>query len=1449
MADVETWEGWIGSLFSTANPAFAEVISEIALSLGVKDKSRKVDVGVLAQFNDERSAQTIEKQLSTSQLLFRTANLIATTAQQHNRDNRKKRQNTFSKFSDTGGYLEQSFLSKPLDEIIGAPNANLRQTILREHSSTTKFTSTMYGVETTPKMEFEIVFGGGASELPKGKFGETDLGVRKHEQLGLLKGLMHSKISKTKGFELVTKEEVNALGLLEEEIGCLRLFTGPMSEHYNKVLRACSNGLSKVETGEKKIDEVIQLRQYTTTIHLISSGLMKLAHIQPLGKSFRAIGTPKLPECFSITDSKTHTRCGIEAGFVSCSTEPSVAIDWAGSGYVMEVQPDAATRGANLSWLSFYPEEKELCFPPCSMLEYSQKSRMDGSVVVLHMNLLHNKAATTIERYLQRRRNFVIELSDILHDDDDSENSNAKAKDVASVAAGLMVTQKKILHGIDQNWFNNDANFASALQGSLDLKKVIQVGLSKSAGDLQLMLLEAIALRTAAPIAVLCRHGADPLKSSVEYQSPLSKCVESEFGEGLEEMLRSSTFTVLDLSYHFPKSGPANAMLQTHIAKAIPSLMPSLTSLNISKILATDDVFSQLLDSLDLKKLPNLSMIDIDENAFTSDKNGKKFAAILRSGNQPFKQIKFTNSDLTNWLLSIPPATAFATHISSPSPSNFEIGVVAGYLDILVTLDLSGSRCGPSGLEIIAHHIQLESTIKQIPLKSLILSFCDGGDKGVGAIVEVIAANKVPNLKLLDIRNNNLGWQVTTKVATLKVEQNLLDHSGLSAFLADTNATKFSANSQQVSVLDMAVLGRNLYRTKLQNLDLRNSGCEHDQLAALIQGHVSNPKEEAFKNQLTSLNLEGNHNPIFSQLVSAMTLGYFPKLTELNIRRNNVDRSINEAAALGEMLCDPKFALCKLLIDNSVVEEWANSVARGNSATQSAQSTDTFTFKELLPNFDMALIGTCAEASKLRKLDLGLKTFPKTEEKSRLYVLFKSLIGVQLGQELVDEALAGGQSSVKEKEPESSSAPKQLKNPSITSLNISGYSADDSVVTALMIQKSLSQLRELNISGGRINDNKGVSELAKSKFVNLEGLILNNSSLRATGCKILGGGTALVGLKLLSVSNNKIEAEGAKAIARGTSFTALTSLDISFCSLGSEGADAIATSTSLTKLVTLNISNNKITDKGLMSLAKSPSLKLVTDLDVSSNNIQRGVQALATSQTMTQLKVLALRFNQVEVEGVSSIASGTAMANLHTLVLNNNNFGAEAAYELSQGKALKNLTDLNVANNRIDDVGLENLANSPVFKLRSLDVTGCSLRAKAGELIAKGNAMGGLVNLELSSNELGSTGVRSLCQGPGLLYLEKLGLRGNRIADEAVKFIANAECSFSLNNLDLSFNSIQAPGMEYLLKGPSMAKLKYLGLTHQEKPAGAPAQDVRVASEQLKEVIEKLRTKFEKVDV
>eukprot|EP00301_Raphidiophrys_heterophryoidea_P005067 c12163_g1_i2.p1 GENE.c12163_g1_i2~~c12163_g1_i2.p1 ORF type:complete len:1319 (-),score=392.82 c12163_g1_i2:163-4014(-) len=1283
MADVETWEGWIGSLFSTANPAFAEVISEIALSLGVKDKSRKVDVGVLAQFNDERSAQTIEKQLSTSQLLFRTANLIATTAQQHNRDNRKKRQNTFSKFSDTGGYLEQSFLSKPLDEIIGAPNANLRQTILREHSSTTKFTSTMYGVETTPKMEFEIVFGGGASELPKGKFGETDLGVRKHEQLGLLKGLMHSKISKTKGFELVTKEEVNALGLLEEEIGCLRLFTGPMSEHYNKVLRACSNGLSKVETGEKKIDEVIQLRQYTTTIHLISSGLMKLAHIQPLGKSFRAIGTPKLPECFSITDSKTHTRCGIEAGFVSCSTEPSVAIDWAGSGYVMEVQPDAATRGANLSWLSFYPEEKELCFPPCSMLEYSQKSRMDGSVVVLHMNLLHNKAATTIERYLQRRRNFVIELSDILHDDDDSENSNAKAKDVASVAAGLMVTQKKILHGIDQNWFNNDANFASALQGSLDLKKVIQVGLSKSAGDLQLMLLEAIALRTAAPIAVLCRHGADPLKSSVEYQSPLSKCVESEFGEGLEEMLRSSTFTVLDLSYHFPKSGPANAMLQTHIAKAIPSLMPSLTSLNISKILATDDVFSQLLDSLDLKKLPNLSMIDIDENAFTSDKNGKKFAAILRSGNQPFKQIKFTNSDLTNWLLSIPPATAFATHISSPSPSNFEIGVVAGYLDILVTLDLSGSRCGPSGLEIIAHHIQLESTIKQIPLKSLILSFCDGGDKGVGAIVEVIAANKVPNLKLLDIRNNNLGWQVTTKVATLKVEQNLLDHSGLSAFLADTNATKFSANSQQVSVLDMAVLGRNLYRTKLQNLDLRNSGCEHDQLAALIQGHVSNPKEEAFK----------------------------------------------------------------------------------------------------------------------------------------------------------------------EKEPESSSAPKQLKNPSITSLNISGYSADDSVVTALMIQKSLSQLRELNISGGRINDNKGVSELAKSKFVNLEGLILNNSSLRATGCKILGGGTALVGLKLLSVSNNKIEAEGAKAIARGTSFTALTSLDISFCSLGSEGADAIATSTSLTKLVTLNISNNKITDKGLMSLAKSPSLKLVTDLDVSSNNIQRGVQALATSQTMTQLKVLALRFNQVEVEGVSSIASGTAMANLHTLVLNNNNFGAEAAYELSQGKALKNLTDLNVANNRIDDVGLENLANSPVFKLRSLDVTGCSLRAKAGELIAKGNAMGGLVNLELSSNELGSTGVRSLCQGPGLLYLEKLGLRGNRIADEAVKFIANAECSFSLNNLDLSFNSIQAPGMEYLLKGPSMAKLKYLGLTHQEKPAGAPAQDVRVASEQLKEVIEKLRTKFEKVDV
>ena len=73
---------------------------------------------------------------------------------------------------------------------------------------------------------------------------------------------------------------------------------------------------------------------------------------------------------------------------MSCSTERSVGLQYGDGGYLFELQTGMVTRGASLQWLSYYPEEKEVCFPPCTALELLRRNRMDGQAVILEVSVV-----------------------------------------------------------------------------------------------------------------------------------------------------------------------------------------------------------------------------------------------------------------------------------------------------------------------------------------------------------------------------------------------------------------------------------------------------------------------------------------------------------------------------------------------------------------------------------------------------------------------------------------------------------------------------------------------------------------------------------------------------------------------------------------------------------------------------------------------------------------------------------------------------------------------------------------------------------------------------------------------------------------------------------------------------------------------------------------------------
>ena len=129
---------------------------------------------------------------------------------------------------------------------------------------------------------------------------------------------------------------------------------------------------------------------YATTLHAINSAVIKLGKLMKVKKVYRGLSEKKLPKDMLIPD-RHGVRGGVEVrphvatpishvegtvqlrmsaylvqyGFMSTSTKRDVAIKYAkdgkGNSMLYEIQMGMIDRGADLSWLSQYEHEEEMC--------------------------------------------------------------------------------------------------------------------------------------------------------------------------------------------------------------------------------------------------------------------------------------------------------------------------------------------------------------------------------------------------------------------------------------------------------------------------------------------------------------------------------------------------------------------------------------------------------------------------------------------------------------------------------------------------------------------------------------------------------------------------------------------------------------------------------------------------------------------------------------------------------------------------------------------------------------------------------------------------------------------------------------------------------------------------------------------------------------------------------
>eukprot|EP01042_Synura_sphagnicola_P004989 gene4989-6355_t len=266
---------------------------------------------------------------------------------------------------------------------------------MKEHcdspDSTNEFITANYGgTVTSPTEEYHFV---AAPDLKRkypgmnGKFGRTAVP---------LQDFMKDRIC------------VSA-NLTRSEVIALRLFTGPMYMKYNAVLRGFPDAVVNGLLGNR----------YITTIHTIVSGIIKLSQVAELPvsrKVYRGLGGMLLPEKFWKPDA-FGCRGGVEYGFMSTTTERDIAIMYSGREgqlqTIFEMEVGQIDRGANISWLSQYPLEKEFLVPPLSNLEVVGKPKLETlesgrKVLVIQLRVNVNFKSKTIEELKATRKRLHI---------------------------------------------------------------------------------------------------------------------------------------------------------------------------------------------------------------------------------------------------------------------------------------------------------------------------------------------------------------------------------------------------------------------------------------------------------------------------------------------------------------------------------------------------------------------------------------------------------------------------------------------------------------------------------------------------------------------------------------------------------------------------------------------------------------------------------------------------------------------------------------------------------------------------------------------------------------------------------------------------------------------------------------------------------------------------------
>jgi hypothetical protein len=278
-----------------------------------------------------------------------------------------------------------------LTERIGMPHLNFKNAMRQEHCERTGcdvvFTTGNYQITTTPKLEWQYI----VEQVSCPDMGHQRRIISIHE--------------------LLQRDLCKKANLCEEEVIAIVLYTGPMFQVYNTILRQHpKDKFMLFEEGNNL---------FSTTIFVLVSAVQKLSRstrIAPGTQLYRGLGgRVDLPDIFFQIDDKGCSGFA-EWGFLSTTSDRDVALGYSGvkerrpKAMVMVIETSSIDRGADISEFSQYPCEKEFLYLPCSYVQREQRGAgrvavLDGGIVTfVPVKVNINLKTETVEELKEKKR-------------------------------------------------------------------------------------------------------------------------------------------------------------------------------------------------------------------------------------------------------------------------------------------------------------------------------------------------------------------------------------------------------------------------------------------------------------------------------------------------------------------------------------------------------------------------------------------------------------------------------------------------------------------------------------------------------------------------------------------------------------------------------------------------------------------------------------------------------------------------------------------------------------------------------------------------------------------------------------------------------------------------------------------------------------------------------------